>query len=1371
MVSILLSQNSPYVAESMFPGAAARRAAIRTQDYTGNYGKAIPLSQGLRRISGVPIWAGGVTDGDVIQANFSSDGFTTPNGIGGPNVNVYTRKLNRSFAVAFGYNLAPLDEIDLPKVRRVWVDGTLVYANGTAVQPIFFDQAAGVYAPSFGRVDTYDGSLYPQPAGAPIVAWRNTQAIQATIDFSFYAGTEEQLPDALIAADKGAYAPAYRGMIYMVIKNLPVGTATDTLQLGTAENGTPAWGSNRDVIINNVLPKIDVELVDGTNVSQIAHDFEQLPESTSFPFANEILMSNWKTRQIAVVDVDDNIQIFDLDAKAATQVIPLIKLHPDNTFGNSHNFTDWDTVNNVFYAHLRSSPGGTAYPIAACDMTGQIYNAPYGNNSNLGFYDSDGNNALVTGNAVVDIPEMWIGAIGHYICNGSLGTVLCGTGYPAVAFVLMPSNNGQSWPTSFPVSALSSFDTTFNTCQALPLVDVSLERAAPSYQDAAFVVAHGSKVSIVYVTVTTVSGVNLGKITGVEEIYAAPDTGMQCSALVMSDRNILILVYRSLTAESDKVARINISYDNAPDYTVAPGWKGYFPHASATVYEVDSSSSLDVPGSDGLKFSNTVNGQLLYRDTKLISTDDGSVTVLSGSGLDLGSGLDTWDDVTKTNFGHGSTGTGLDNMRYKELGTALSGDIGLLRDYLKWFGLRAGYIEAKIDIDTKIKDQVVGSIVVTSMDMAKLFDDLGKVYGFIWFVSSGVLKFVKNNQAPIKATQTLTITAQPSNGSTVTIGSFVYTFQLIPAAPFDVKIDGTAKETTLINLMRAINASGEDGYEYFSVTTAHTDVVASCPTDTTLLVTARVGGSAGNSIASTKTGTGISWGGTTLTGGDVTPTASINLTTENMMCVQGGPVGEGAALVTTFPAPQNVAEAAQISYYNLDADYAPSVQLFAPDDGSDASGLRNVLTYDTTFVMSGAEAYGRVTKLALAATSTEVTQEFQLPQQFLLAEPSDIASVTIGTYNYIVRLDEVTFNADYTISVTGQNYSFRDDVPVSYYIPQSRPEQTINGPGDGFAVVIDGPLIDPLLGSTAGVFTVYSGIKTYGQVGWRSAQMAYKDSSHEISPLFVAALDVPYGVSGTVLATTSTPFLTDDTTVLRVIAKSMGASDLASATAEQFYNNENLLIIGKPGRWEYIAFKTVTAVNTKVFEFTGLARGRRGTDANVGTHEANDEVYLVRSVATGFAAYLNPQAQEVALVGEDGEYTVLGLPATRPVAPVTVTFAGESLKPFSPCGLAAELQVGNDIDLTWNRRDRLQADFITDEPPLSETTELYDLEILSAGVVVRTVSSLAVPSYTYTSANQTTDGFSPPLASLEVRVYQKGELGRGYPKQETINVE
>lgn len=127
---------------------------------------------------------------------------------------------------------------------------------------------------------------------------------------------------------------------------------------------------------------------------------------------------------------------------------------------------------------------------------------------------------------------------------------------------------------------------------------------------------------------------------------------------------------------------------------------------------------------------------------------------------------------------------------------------------------------------------------------------------------------IYNQLVALAAGGTLTSDATaPADGDTVTIDGSVYTFKTaLTATANQVLIGGTAA-TALANLKKAINLAGVAGTDYGTGTAVHPTVSAGTLTSTTLQVTAKTSGTAGNAIATTETSAHLSWSAATLAGG------------------------------------------------------------------------------------------------------------------------------------------------------------------------------------------------------------------------------------------------------------------------------------------------------------------------------------------------------------------------------------------------------------------------------------------------------------------------------------------------------------------------
>lgn len=181
--------------------------------------------------------------------------------------------------------------------------------------------------------------------------------------------------------------------------------------------------------------------------------------------------------------------------------------------------------------------------------------------------------------------------------------------------------------------------------------------------------------------------------------------------------------------------------------------------------------------------------------------------------------------------------------------------------------LLAGY-------DTLIQDESSYARVLTALNGAVQFTpndgpSIG-VYPVIGKATPDDNTFI---EAPfVNATSILTVTVNPSNTNTITVGTTdgatpaVYTFKTAVTTAFDVLIDVSIQQT-LQNLYNAINAGAGSGTKYGTGTTANNDVFANQLPAGQMQVVANVAGTGGNSITTSKTGITGGWTSTTLAGG------------------------------------------------------------------------------------------------------------------------------------------------------------------------------------------------------------------------------------------------------------------------------------------------------------------------------------------------------------------------------------------------------------------------------------------------------------------------------------------------------------------------
>jgi len=107
--------------------------------------------------------------------------------------------------------------------------------------------------------------------------------------------------------------------------------------------------------------------------------------------------------------------------------------------------------------------------------------------------------------------------------------------------------------------------------------------------------------------------------------------------------------------------------------------------------------------------------------------------------------------------------------------------------------------------------------------------------------------------AGVQAQGTLTIAEPITTTDQFTIGDIEYTMLTTPIAAYDIAL-GADEAASKVNIVAAINASGTPGTEYFAGTLANPLVSAATFAGDDCVLTARLAGTAGNSIVSAETG-------------------------------------------------------------------------------------------------------------------------------------------------------------------------------------------------------------------------------------------------------------------------------------------------------------------------------------------------------------------------------------------------------------------------------------------------------------------------------------------------------------------------------------
>jgi hypothetical protein len=137
--------------------------------------------------------------------------------------------------------------------------------------------------------------------------------------------------------------------------------------------------------------------------------------------------------------------------------------------------------------------------------------------------------------------------------------------------------------------------------------------------------------------------------------------------------------------------------------------------------------------------------------------------------------------------------------------------------------------------------------------------------GFLGFGKIDPVSFV-TTMGTVAASQALTATANFADGETVTVASKTYTFKATLTNTNGYVQIGVDAATSLANLAAAISLGAGSGTAYAAAMSANADATATS-SGTTLTASAITLGTAGNSLATTKSAANATWGGTTMAGG------------------------------------------------------------------------------------------------------------------------------------------------------------------------------------------------------------------------------------------------------------------------------------------------------------------------------------------------------------------------------------------------------------------------------------------------------------------------------------------------------------------------
>lgn len=180
---------------------------------TSTYGAPLGRAYGTVAVTGNIFWL----EGDALKEHTKTEKQGGKGGGGGAESTTYS--YSATFAVGLLHITDPAQTVTL---RRLWIDTTLVF-DGSATNT---DSTIA----SIKGIDYSVGGIVDATAVATASAGYDISGDSEGVSFTFFGGTDDQIPHPRIQADKGAAnVSGYPGLCYIVIEDLDLSKYSNTL--------------------------------------------------------------------------------------------------------------------------------------------------------------------------------------------------------------------------------------------------------------------------------------------------------------------------------------------------------------------------------------------------------------------------------------------------------------------------------------------------------------------------------------------------------------------------------------------------------------------------------------------------------------------------------------------------------------------------------------------------------------------------------------------------------------------------------------------------------------------------------------------------------------------------------------------------------------------------------------------------------------------------------------------------------------------------------------------------------------------------------------------------------------------------------------
>jgi hypothetical protein len=457
---------------------------------------------------------------------------------------------------------------------------------------------------------------------------------------------------------------------------------------------------------------------------------------------------------------------------------------------------------------------------------------------------------------------------------------------------------------------------------------------------------------------------------------------------------------------------------------------------------------------------------------------------------------------------------------------------------------------------------------------------------------------------------------------------------------------------------------------------------------------------------------------------------------------------QDALMTLTRGQETDLPQSAKISYISNAGDFMQAVA-----EARRLAGASGRVSQAELAIVLEPEQAGQIAESWLhEAWSARERASFRLPPTSIHLEPGDTVLVSRENSDRLYRLIEIGEHGAREVEARAIDPEIYGGIAVPARVPATGAGSSV---GASLLEFLDLPLL-------RGDEPPEAGYVAASQSPWPGGVAIY--GSPEATGFRLRAVaTVPATIGVTLTSFSAGPLgVFDYANRLQV---EISGGELTSASKLQVFAGANTAAVrNEAGEWEVIQFTTATLLAPRTYEISGLLRGQAGTEAAMRSPLAAG-ARVVFLNAAHVSLNLAPAEIKLPLNWRYG-------PSSRDIGDISYTsavhaFQGVGLRPLSPVHLSGARN-GGDLTISWIRRTRIGGDsWDTEDVPLSEASEAYDVDILDGTTVKRTLSVTSA-SALYTAAQQTAD-FGAPQTQVSVMVYQKSAAyGRGSARAATL---